>query len=238
MAFSLHNHCPCHVLSHVRLHTRLSPVSRIFHQHCKSLCAWNFPSCLTFCWRASSFDKQVDSVKEHLTQTQTDAHTRDVLQTEIRKLRRKRAAAGWEVRNKMAHFRENPSERSARGPWNRTKFSVRFSLAGLSLPMWPCASAVWDCRTAASTSALFVSSSVMSSFSRSSSSTASISSSPAAVCSPAPKSRLLRNHRSLPRRVSWLVRKPEKVHFVRRKQRVKGRGKEEKKDDVTNHQVT
>ena len=72
---------------------------------------------------------------------------RDVLQTEIRKLRRKRAAAGWEVRNKMAHFRENPSERSARGPWNRTKFSVRFSLAGSSLPMWPCASAVWDCRT-------------------------------------------------------------------------------------------
>ena len=71
---------------------------------------------------------------------------RDVLQTEIRKLRRKRAAAGWEVRNKMAHFRENPSERSARGPWNRTKFSVRFSLAGSSLPMWPCASAVWDCR--------------------------------------------------------------------------------------------
>ena len=55
---------------------------------------------------------------------------------------------------------------------------------------------------AASTSALFASSSVMSSFSRSSSSTASISSSPAAVCSPAPKSRLLRNHRSLPRRVS------------------------------------
>ena len=73
---------------------------------------------------------------------------RDVLQTEIRKLRRRRAAAGWEVRNKMAHFRENPSERSARGPWNRTKFSVRFSLAGSSLPMWPCASAVWDCRTA------------------------------------------------------------------------------------------
>ena len=47
----------------------------------------------------------------------------------------------------MAHFRENPSERSARGPWNRTKFSVRFRLAGSSLPMWPCASAVWDCRT-------------------------------------------------------------------------------------------
>ena len=47
----------------------------------------------------------------------------------------------------MAHFRENPSERSAWGPWNRTKFSVRFRLAGSSLPMWPCASAVWDCRT-------------------------------------------------------------------------------------------
>ena len=40
----------------------------------------------------------------------------DVLQTEIRKLRRKRAAARWEVRNKMAHFGENPSERSAGGP--------------------------------------------------------------------------------------------------------------------------
>ena len=61
-----------------------------------------------------------------------------------------------------------------------------------------------------------------------SSSTASISSSPAAVCSPAPKSRLLRNHRSLPRRVSWLVRKPEKVHYGR-KQRVKGEGKRRRK---------
>ena len=52
---------------------------------------------------------------------------------------------------------------------------------------------------ATSTSALFVSSSVMSLFSRSSSSTASIPSSP--VCSPARNSRLLRNHRSLPRTV-------------------------------------
>ena len=33
-----------------------------------------------------------------------------------------------------------------------------------------------------------------------------------------------------------VVRKPEKVYFVRRKQTVKGKGKEEKKDDVTNHQ--
>ena len=72
---------------------------------------------------------------------------RDVLQTEIRKLWRKRAAAWWEVRNKMAHFRENPSKRSARRPWNRTKFSVRLRLAGSSLPMWQCALAVWDCRT-------------------------------------------------------------------------------------------
>ena len=66
---------------------------------------------------------------------------RDVLQTEIRKLRRKRAAAGWEVWNKMAHFRENPSERSARGPWNRTKFSVRFKAgrfeaAHVALGVW------------------------------------------------------------------------------------------------------
>ena len=33
-----------------------------------------------------------------------------------------------------------------------------------------------------------------------------------------------------------VVRQPEKVYFVRRKQMVKGRGKEEKRDDVTNHQ--
>ena len=39
------------------------------HGSCKSLCACNFLSCLTFCWSASSFDKQVDSVKEHLTRT-------------------------------------------------------------------------------------------------------------------------------------------------------------------------
>ena len=37
----------------------------ILHKHSKSLCAWNFLSCLTFCQSASSFDKQVDSVKEH-----------------------------------------------------------------------------------------------------------------------------------------------------------------------------
>ena len=79
--------------------------------------------------------------------TQLKRHNRDFLQTEIRKLRRKRGAAGWEVRNKMAHFRENLSERSAGGPWNQTKFSVRFRLAGSSLPMWPSALAVWDCTT-------------------------------------------------------------------------------------------
>ena len=37
----------------------------IWHKHCTSLCAWNFLSCLTFCWSASSLEKQVDSVKEH-----------------------------------------------------------------------------------------------------------------------------------------------------------------------------
>ena len=76
MAFSLHNHCPCRVLC--RVHTRLTTAPRIDASctstaTCKSLCAWNFLSCLIFCWSASSFDKQVDSVKEHLTRTQTDS---------------------------------------------------------------------------------------------------------------------------------------------------------------------
>ena len=76
MAFSLHNPCPCRVLC--RAHTRLTTAPRIDASctsaaTCKSLCAWNFLSCLTFCWSASSFDKQVDSVKEHLTRTQTDS---------------------------------------------------------------------------------------------------------------------------------------------------------------------
>ena len=76
MAFSLHNHCPCRVFC--RVHTRLTTAPRIDASctstaTCKSLCAWNFLSCLTFCWSASSFDKQVDSVKEHLTRTQTDS---------------------------------------------------------------------------------------------------------------------------------------------------------------------
>ena len=78
MAFSLHNHCPCRVLC--RVHTRLTtaPPVRIDASctstaTCKSLCAWKFLSCLTLCWSASSFDKQVDSVKEHLTRTQTDS---------------------------------------------------------------------------------------------------------------------------------------------------------------------
>ena len=78
MAFSLHNHCPCRVLC--RVHTRLTtaPRARVDASctsiaTCKSLCAWKFLSCLTPCWSASSFDKQVDSVKEHLTRTQTDS---------------------------------------------------------------------------------------------------------------------------------------------------------------------
>ena len=58
MAFSLHNHCPCCVLC--RVHTRLTPTA-------DTSTASLFLSCLTFCWSASSFDKQVDSVKEHLT---------------------------------------------------------------------------------------------------------------------------------------------------------------------------
>ena len=48
--------------------------TRTWHKHCKCPCAWNFLSCLTFCWSASSFNKQVYSVKEYLTRTQTDAH--------------------------------------------------------------------------------------------------------------------------------------------------------------------
>ena len=51
---------------------------------------------------------------------------REVLQTEFRKLRRKRAAAGCESRKIMAHLSENPSECSVRPASNRTKFSVRF----------------------------------------------------------------------------------------------------------------
>ena len=130
----------------------------------------------------------------------------------------------------MAHFRENPSQRSAGGPWNRTKFSVRFRLAGSSLPMWPCASAVWDCRMPHQ---LLLSLSLLQ------------------LC------HHFRDRRALQRRFRLfqcvvqlrtpsyyetidlshdVVRKPEKVYFARRKQRVKGRGKEEKKDDVTNHQ--
>ena len=48
------------------------------------------------------------------------------MQTEFRKLRRKRAAAGCESRKIMAHLSENPSECSVRPASNRTKFSVRF----------------------------------------------------------------------------------------------------------------
>ena len=49
--------------------------------------------------------------------------------------------------NILRIFAKIQSEPSAGGPWNRAKFSVRFRLAGSSLPMWPCALAVWDCRT-------------------------------------------------------------------------------------------
>ena len=48
------------------------------------------------------------------------------MQTEFRKLRRKRAAAGCESRKIMGHLSENPSECSVRPASNRTKFSVRF----------------------------------------------------------------------------------------------------------------
>ena len=41
----------------------------------------------------------------------------------------------------MAHFRENPSERSARGPWNRTKF--RFG-SGWPVPTLPCGHVLWQ----------------------------------------------------------------------------------------------
>ena len=132
----------------------------------------------------------------------------------------------------MAHFLENPSERSARGPWSRTKCSVRFRLAGLSLPMWPCTFGYFGLQVAASTSALLASYSVTSSFFRSLSSTASISSSP--VCFPAPNPRLLNFRRSLSRTV--LLESLKKVYFVRRKQRVKGRVKKEMKDAITGHQ--
>ena len=57
---------------------------------------------------------------------ETKTVIREVLQTEFRKLRRKRAAAGCESRKIMAHLSENPSECSVRPASNRTKFSVRF----------------------------------------------------------------------------------------------------------------
>ena len=58
--------------------------------------------------------------------TNRRSKNREVLQTEFRKLRRKRAAAGCESRKIMAHLSENPSECSVRPASNRTKFSVRF----------------------------------------------------------------------------------------------------------------
>ena len=62
-------------LSHTHSIDRTSTHRCIWHKHCTSLCAWNFLSALSYIyWSASSFDKQVDSVKEHLTRTQTDAH--------------------------------------------------------------------------------------------------------------------------------------------------------------------
>ena len=95
----------------------------------------------------------------------------------------------------MADFRENPSERSASGPWNRIKWSVWFRLAVPSLPKWPCAFGNFGLQDGASTSALFASYPVTSSFFRSLSSTGSISSSP--VCSPALNSRLLNFHETV-----------------------------------------
>ena len=56
---------------------------------------------------------------------------REVLQTEFRKLRQKRAAAGCESRKIMAHLSENPSECSVRLASNRTKFSVRLWFAAV-----------------------------------------------------------------------------------------------------------
>ena len=53
-----------------------------------------------------------------------------------------RCETNWRIFAKI-----HPNVRLEGPSWNRTKFSVRFSLAGSSLPMWPCASAVWDCRT-------------------------------------------------------------------------------------------
>ena len=88
-------------------------------------------------------------------------------------------------------------------------------------------------QNAASTSALFVSSSAMSLFSRSSSSTASILSSPVSRFSSSELQAI-----TMPSISPFhsVVRRSEKVYFVRREQRVKGRGKEKKKDDVTSHQ--
>ena len=72
----------------------------------------------------------VGAGEEQETHSRNTEANREVLQTEFRKLRRKRAAAGYESRKIMAHLSENPSERSVRPASNRTKFSVRF--CGLS----------------------------------------------------------------------------------------------------------
>ena len=57
-------------------------------------------------------------MSESFRQSCVSAHAygviREVLQTEFRKLRRKRAAAGCESRKIMAHLSENPSECSVR----------------------------------------------------------------------------------------------------------------------------
>ena len=65
---------------------------------------------------------------------------------EIRKLRRKRAAAGREVRNKMVHFREK-SIRNLRLEGPETEQNIRFG-SGWPVRVCPCGHVLWQFRIA------------------------------------------------------------------------------------------
>ena len=76
MAFSLHNHCPCRLLR--RVHTRLTTAPRIDASDTSTARLFALEtSCPVFFVVVEAqvhCDKQVDTVKEHLTRTQTDTH--------------------------------------------------------------------------------------------------------------------------------------------------------------------
>ena len=127
--------------------------------------------------------------------------------------------------NKMALFRKNPFECSGRWPWNRTKFSVRFRLAGPSRPMLLCALAVWDCRMPHQL-LLFLSLLRSSRHFRNRRALQGRFRLLQYVLQLRTPVKVPNNHRSVLRTVSSESLK--NVYFVRRKQRVKRRGKDEK----------